>query len=108
MTGLRIVLLGHSRAGLSLAGAWQGAGHEIVATWNRSSDRRANGLVGPPPQLVSTDLTDLNFDAVCVAVRDDAIAEVAARIVLPPPTGDPRQRPVIFHLSGSQSTSILA
>ena len=77
---MRIVLVGPGRAGLSLAIAANGAGHDVVAVAARDVDqaagaaRRFNAVtlaIGEPIPPV---------DLVIIAVRDGAIAEVAGQI----------------------------
>jgi len=77
---MRIVLVGPGRAGLSVAIAANGAGHDVVAVVGRDADqvaaaaRRFDAIalaIGEPIPPV---------DLVVIAVRDDAIAEVAGQV----------------------------
>lgn len=102
MESLRLLIVGPGRAGMSIAFAARHAGHHIVAVVGR--DRRHAGLaaddIGAPPlglleQHPSCDLA-------LVAVRDDAIAEVAGALA------DHPSYPAAVHLSGLRGVDVLA
>ena len=84
---MKLVIVGPGRAGGSLAIAAEAAGHEIVGVLSRH----------PVEQWVSLEWdTDLpEADVLFIAVRDEAIAEVATRIA--PYTADIG---VVAHLAG--------
>ena len=100
---MRIAIVGPGRAGTALAIAARRALHDvvaIVARRERMAVRAADrlGAVGLP---IGADLPEC--DLVVVAVRDDAIADVASALV-------PSVREVRFaaHLSGAVSVEALA
>ncbi len=77
---MRIVLVGPGRAGMALALALRAAGHEIAGVLARTAaatGAAAARLDGPALER-DEPLPDAHL--VVVAVRDDAIAEVAARL----------------------------
>ncbi len=100
---MRISLVGPGRAGTALSLALHRAGHDIVAVAGRSPERTAEvaarfdaeplGLADPLPAV----------DLVVVAVRDDAIAEVAETLA-----GTAGESRGVVHLSGATSTGALA
>jgi predicted short-subunit dehydrogenase-like oxidoreductase (DUF2520 family) len=85
---MRLIIVGLGRAGGALAVAAQAAGHEIAGVLTRTECNREW-----PTLAWDTDLPEA--DVALVAVRDDAIAEVAARLA-PHVT----QVGVVAHLSG--------
>lgn len=91
---MRLIIVGPGRAGGAIALAAEAAGHEIVGTLSR----RDSGLDWPALDW-DTDLPEA--DIVFIAVRDEAIPDVAARI-----TPYVASVGVVAHLSGF--TPILA
>ena len=84
-----IILIGPGRAGLALAIAAQQAGHAVAAVAGRSETglAAARDLTSAPTYAVDAELP--GADLAIVAVRDDAIASVAAALTpLPAPECD--------------------
>jgi predicted short-subunit dehydrogenase-like oxidoreductase (DUF2520 family) len=101
--GMKIVLVGPGRAGMSLAIAAAAAEHDVVAVVGRSFDsaERGAGIVGATPLTVGDPIPE--SDLMLVATRDAAIEPVAARLA--------RHRVPIdaaVHLSGLTPVSALA
>lgn len=71
----RFVLVGRSRAGRTVAAALRGAGFDWAGTWNRTPFVPGEGE--PVPVALDECTADLHV----LAVRDDALAEVAERLV---------------------------
>jgi predicted short-subunit dehydrogenase-like oxidoreductase (DUF2520 family) len=98
----RIGIVGPGRAGSALAAALRSAGYDLTGVVARTaaSAERAETLLPGVPVL---DLEDLvaGSDVVILAVPDDAIAEVAARL-------DARPGQFVVHLSGAHGTAVLA
>lgn len=91
----RIVIVGPGRAGMAVGLAARNAGHHVVALVSRrpiAGDLAPNIMLGSP-------IPEAEF--VFVAVRDDAIGEVVARI-------NPTGTPIVAHLSGRTSVDVLA
>jgi predicted short-subunit dehydrogenase-like oxidoreductase (DUF2520 family) len=101
---MRIVLAGPGRAGLAVAIAANGAGHDVLAVAARETeqaeraarrfDAEALAIVDPIPPV----------DLLIIAVRDDAIAEVAGRVA---PIARNAAASAV-HLSGSAPIDALA
>jgi predicted short-subunit dehydrogenase-like oxidoreductase (DUF2520 family) len=85
---MRLIIVGPGRAGGSIALAAEAAGHEIVGTLSR----RESGFEWP---ALDWDFDLPEADIVFVAVRDEAIPEVAVRLA--PHVGEVG---VVAHLSG--------
>ncbi|HEY7822694.1 MAG TPA: DUF2520 domain-containing protein, partial [Acidimicrobiia bacterium] len=85
---MRLIIVGPGRAGGSIALASESAGHEIVGILSRRETE-----YGWPSLEWDTDLP--KADVVFIAVRDDAIVEVAGRLA---PYVD--RAGVVAHLSG--------
>lgn len=85
---MRLIIVGLGRAGGSLARATHGAGHEIAGVLTRTETQ-----TGFPSLSWDADLPEA--DVALIAVRDDAIAEVATRLA--PFVSDVG---VVAHLSG--------
>lgn len=102
MTSLDITIVGPGRAGMSLALAAREAGHRIIAVVGRDYERtrRAAELVDAAPLLPGDPLA--SGDLMFVAVRDEAIATVAAEV------GDAVGYRAAVHLSGFTPTDALA
>ncbi|MBA2337420.1 MAG: DUF2520 domain-containing protein [Acidimicrobiia bacterium] len=100
---MRIVIVGPGRAGLALAIASRGAGHQVVAVLGRDGDHAASGAanVGSTPLAVGEALP--GHDLVVIAVRDGDIAEVAAGLA-----GSPGPITAAVHISGLASVATLA
>lgn len=88
-----LVIVGPGRAGGSIALAAQAAGHEIIGVASRSGDARFGPAYGIDDPLPAADF-------VVVAVSDDAISSVCARLVVPPSA-------TVMHLSGRTSIDAL-
>ena len=99
----RIILIGPGRAGLSVATAFRQAGHDIGGVLARRPEaaRAAGELLGAPGLGWETPLPAA--DLLLIAVRDDAIGEVADRLV--PLSAGAR---AAVHLSGLTSVTALA
>lgn len=98
-------VIGAGPVATTLAGALRRAGVPVLGLWARKPDRaRAAGAVAgvasysaAPPDLL------LEADAIITAVRDDAIAEVAAMLVS---SGFVASRHVLLHCSGAMSAAV--
>jgi predicted short-subunit dehydrogenase-like oxidoreductase (DUF2520 family) len=92
---VRLTIVGPGRAGGSVALAAKRAGHEISGVLSRAGETRYGPALAWDQALPESDL-------LLVAVRDDAIEEVSARLA-------PRSRavPVAAHLSGFTPVTIL-
>lgn len=97
---MRIILVGPGRAGLSVAMAATAAGHEIVGVLGRSTAGEAARHLDSVE--LSWDELLPGADLLIIAVRDDAIAEVADRLA---------SRAIgvrgAVHLSGSLDATVL-
>lgn len=94
----RFVLIGPGRAGMSVALAALQAGHVPVGVLGRETARAAADRLDCPVLAWEDPLPPR--DLTIVAVRDDAIAGVAASIT--PPRGG-----LVFHLSGLTTVDVL-
>ena len=98
---MRIVVVGPGRAGGSLAVAARTVGHELVGLFGRrTSNQLLADRLGVRLRLIGEPLPEA--DLVVVAVRDDALPEVAATLS---PLAD-RVRGAV-HLSGLTSVRVL-
>ncbi len=97
---MNIVLVGPGRAGMSLAHALLGAGHQIVGVLGRDSVPAAAVELKSPP--LTWDGLLPAADLLIIGTRDDAIVEVAGRLA-------PRAIGVkaAVHLSGSVGVGAL-
>ncbi|HEX6947671.1 MAG TPA: DUF2520 domain-containing protein [Acidimicrobiia bacterium] len=86
--GLRLIVIGPGRAGGSLARAALAAGHEMVGVLTRSGTDDH----GPP---LDWDQSLPEADIALIAVKDEAVVEVAERLV-----GKMSAVPVAAHVSG--------
>lgn len=100
---MRIVIVGPGRAGLALAIAARGAGHQVVAVLGRDGEHAAPGAasVVSTPLAVGDALPD--SDLVVIAVRDGDIAEVAVGLA-----ASPGPITAAVHVSGLASVATLA
>ena len=97
-------LIGAGPVATALAGALRHSGIPVLGLWARKPERaRAAGAVAgvasfsaAPPDLL------LEADAIIVAVRDDAIAEVAEMLVS---SGFVASKHVLLHCSGAMSAN---
>ncbi len=99
---MRIVLVGPGRAGLSLATAMRAAGHEIAGVLARRADDGAAAAAKLDAAALDWDEPVLACDLAVVAVRDDAIEEVAVRLAPLAAAVD-----AVVHLSGLAPVSRL-
>jgi predicted short-subunit dehydrogenase-like oxidoreductase (DUF2520 family) len=96
---MKISILGAGNVATQLALAFKKAGHEIVQVYNRSDDAGLE-LAKTVGASFTSDLTDLRqADILMVAVKDDAIPEVAAALH--------ESDTVVAHTSGTRSKEIL-
>ncbi len=81
---MRIVIVGPGRAGLALAMAASGVGHQVAAVVGRDSGHATPGatLVGSTPLALGDPLPD--NDLVVIAARDGDIADVAIALAASP------------------------
>lgn len=97
-----------SRAGCSVAGALSGAGHDVVAVWNRSDV----GVPGPFADgacvLDSIHPGDADPTVILIAVSDDAIGEVAGQLARDAGTWLAGRETLVVHLSGCLSREVLS
>ncbi len=96
---MKIAMLGAGNVATQLALAIQKAGHQVVQVYNRSipAGEELARKVGAP---FTTDLSALaDADLYILAVKDDAIAEVASSLQI----GDK----FVVHTSGTQSRELL-
>lgn len=100
---MRIALVGPGRAGTALAIAIERAGHDIVAVAARNPQQAedAAARLDATPLAIGDPMPPV--DLVLIAVRDDAIGEVAA--ALAPVIGDAGG---VVHLSGATPVGVLA
>ncbi len=101
---MRLVIVGPGRAGTALALAASTAGHRVVAVAGR--DPEATSVAASALGADALDISDPmpEADLVVVAVRDDAIGEVASAIA----TAAAAAGPAAIHLSGAVPVSALA
>lgn len=98
---MRIVCLGSGNVASHLAIAFKSAGMEIIQVWSRDFShacKLANSIHGQP--IDSLKLVDRSADLYLIAVKDDAIQEVASSLV-----GVPG---LVVHTSGATSIDVLA
>jgi predicted short-subunit dehydrogenase-like oxidoreductase (DUF2520 family) len=101
--GMRIVLTGPGRAGMSIALAADAAGHDVVAVVGRTPESAGRGaeMVGAEPVVIGGALPDA--DLLVIATRDGVIgtvAEALAELEL--------SIPAAVHLSGLTPVTVLA
>jgi predicted short-subunit dehydrogenase-like oxidoreductase (DUF2520 family) len=96
----KITLLGSGKTATALGRALSNAGHEFVQVWSRSGDS-ANALANKINAGATTDLAAINTaaDVYIIAVKDDAIAEVASKLKI--------GNKIIAHTSGIKSKDLL-
>ncbi len=101
---MRLIVVGPGRAGTALALAASTAGHRIVAVAGR--DPEATSSAASAVGADALDIADAmpEADLVVVAVRDDAIGEVASSIAATAAVAAPGA----VHLSGAVPVSALA
>ncbi len=99
---MQIVIVGPGRAGLALAIAAGGAGHQVAAVVGRDSGHAATGatLVGSTPLALGDPLPD--NDLVVIAARDGDIADVAIALA-----ASPGPVTAAVHMSGLASVAVL-
>ncbi len=100
---MRIVLVGPGRAGMSLGLAMRRAGHEIVGVLARRADDAGAAAAKLDAAALEWDEPLPACDLLVIAVRDDAIEDVARRLA---PHGGAADAAV--HLSGLAPLSRLA
>ncbi len=100
---MRIVLVGPGRAGMSLGLAVRRAGHDVVGVLARRADDAGAAAAKLDAPALDWDEELPGCDLLIVAVRDDAIEEVAARLA---PAAAAAGAAV--HLSGLASVARLA
>ncbi|CAO5175833.1 hypothetical protein FAIPA1_30095 [Frankia sp. AiPs1] len=102
-------LVGAGRAGSALALALVGAGYTVVAVGTRSESARARAAARFPAAWTgpAAGIADRlrQADLLLVAVPDDAIAQVTARLVA---VGAVRAGQLLAHLSGRHGLAVLA
>ena len=96
-----IVLIGSGNVATHLGGALAGAGHRIVQVYSRTA-AHATALAGTLGAGATTDPTtiDIHADVYILAVKDDAIAAVAAQL----PAG---LKGTVVHTAGSVGMDVL-
>jgi predicted short-subunit dehydrogenase-like oxidoreductase (DUF2520 family) len=96
----KVTLIGSGRAATALGGALSLAGHGFVQVWGRT-EANANTLAGKLKATAVTDLSALSGDAdvYLIAVKDDAISEVASQIKI--------GTKIVAHTSGIKSKDLL-
>lgn len=96
-----IVLIGSGNVATHLGGALAGGGHRIVQVYSRTAAHAA-ALAGPLGAGVTTDpaAVDTRADIYILAVKDDAIATVAAQL----PAG---LKGTVVHTAGSVGMDVL-
>lgn len=97
---MRISIVGSGNVATHLAAAFTNAGHTIVQVWSRDFEK-ANLLAYHVKSVAVEEVESLdrNTDLTIIAVKDDAIAGIAAKLKL----GDI----LLAHTSGSTPLSIL-
>ncbi len=101
---MRIVLAGPGRAGLAVAIAANGAGHDVLAVAARDTERAERAARRFDAEALAIGDPIPPADLLIIAVRDDAIAEVAGRIA---PVARNAAASAV-HLSGSVPIDALA
>lgn len=114
LAGLRLVLVGAGRVGLSLTAWAKLAGATVVAVASPTASSRTRavaqldpGWIGPPEQLDV--VFERDFDLLLLAVNDGALttlAQMLARRV--PAHGFQSAPPVALHTSGALTAAVLA
>ena len=94
-----ITLVGPGRAGLSLALALAGGGHDIVAVVARDLAAAEKAATATGAEVYAIDASLPACDLLVIAVRDDAIADVAAAV--------DSQAAAAVHLSGLAGLDVL-
>ena len=102
---MRLIVVGPGRAGLSLAIASARAKHDVVAVVGRTVDHAWPAASALSAEALAIGDSLPPADLLIIAVRDDAIAPVAAALA-----ADLRENPVVpaaVHLSGLAPVSVL-
>jgi predicted short-subunit dehydrogenase-like oxidoreductase (DUF2520 family) len=96
----KITLIGSGKTATALGKALVSAGHEFVQVWSRS-EVGANDLAKLVNAKATSDLTSINANAdiYLIAVKDDAIGEVAGKLKV--------GNKIIAHTSGIKSKELL-
>ena len=96
----KISLIGSGKTATALGKALKLAGHEFAQVWSRS-EAGANELARKLHASPTTELSDihLNADVYIIAVKDDAIEEVAGKLKI--------GNKIIAHTSGIKSKELL-
>jgi predicted short-subunit dehydrogenase-like oxidoreductase (DUF2520 family) len=97
---MRISIIGSGNVATHLAAAFANAGHNIVQIWSR--DFHHAGLLAYHTRSEAVErieLIDKNIDLAIIAVKDDAIANIASQLNL--------GNTLLVHTSGSTSIDIL-
>lgn len=97
---MKIVLLGSGNVATHLGLALKAAGEEIIQVWSRSMEN-ASALAVKLGAEATCALSEVSPDAdiYIIAVNDDAIADVAARL--------PDKNKLVVHTSGSTGIDVL-
>lgn len=102
---MKISIIGIGRLGGALALALAESGFEIenLIARNRETAEKIAGLIKPRPRILSPDeLEKINSEIIFIAVRDFDIQKTAEHLAR-----KLKNRPTIFHTSGSLSSEIL-
>ena len=93
-------LIGSGKTATALGKALMLAGHEIVQVWSRN-EAHANELAGKLNATATTNLSTISdaADIYIIAVKDDAIAEVANKLKI--------GNKIVAHTSGIKSKDLL-
>ena len=96
----KVTLIGSGKTATALGKALMLTGHEIVQVWSRN-EAHANELAGKLNATATTDLSTISdaADIYIIAVKDDAIAEVANKLKI--------GNKIVAHTSGIKSKDLL-
>jgi predicted short-subunit dehydrogenase-like oxidoreductase (DUF2520 family) len=98
---MKIAIVGSGNVATHLSKALQKTGHQLVQVWSRNSENAMN-LASEIGANSISDISEINeeIDFVVIAVADDAIESVAAKI-------PKKEKRFIIHTSGSTSMDVL-
>lgn len=97
---MNVILLGAGNVATQLALALRKAGHTIVQVYNRSGEAGEELAKTVGASFTSDARQLLNADVYLIAVKDDAIADLASQLKL--------ENKVVAHTSGSKTKELLS
>lgn len=102
---MKLSIIGIGRLGGALALALAGKGFQVENLIARNHENAAKiaGLINPQPRILSSgELEAINSETIFIAVQDFAIQKTAENLAL-----NLKNKPTVFHTSGSLSSEIL-